>query len=374
MNKMNFQQLCVLGLASFVNQTTLATEAPQLKYGWVDVFSTELQIPDTVKPILNDQWMRDTFIKQAPDGYYYMTGTIRPEGKSNARVNSPGIQLWRSKDMKDWEDLGLVYNPDHDDSWHGRLGKNKGKRHTVWAPEIHYIESQKTFFIIACTPYPERGTFVLRSTSGKAEGPYIDIAGSQDSPIINAIDGSLFEDDDGTVYLVSLSHKIARMKDDMSDVAEPFKKIKQQQYTPEPNVLEGAYIVKEGGQYHLILSAFSTELPDGSYNYQAGRKGNVYPNNKEMWEHFYSYDVIVASANSPYGPYSERYTSIVGAGHNNFFKDQDGRWWSTHFSNPWKTKNKRSFRELASAIPLRIEDGKFYPDFEYSKKYYGPNN
>ena len=72
-----------------------------------------------------------------------------------------------------------------------------------------------------------RGSFILRSTTGKPEGPYENIEGNEDKAIFPNIDGSLFEDTDGTVYFVGHNHYIARMKPDMSGLAEEIKTLKE---------------------------------------------------------------------------------------------------------------------------------------------------
>ncbi len=48
----------------------------------------------------------------------------------------------------------------------------------------------------------------------------------------------------------------------------------------------------------------------------------------------YQYDVVVAVSDTFEGPYSERWTAGVVAGHNNFFEDHGGRLWTTFFRNP----------------------------------------
>ena len=62
-----------------------------------------------VQPLF-DTPLRDTAIARGPDGTYYLTGTTgteRPDGTVNFAINE-GIRLWRSKDLKTWDDLGLV--------------------------------------------------------------------------------------------------------------------------------------------------------------------------------------------------------------------------------------------------------------------------
>lgn len=346
---------------------TLKTE-----YGVVDVEDKETQIPEDVKPLF-DHWLRDTYINLGDDGYYYMTGTTGLEDRETARDLSPGIRLWRSKNLKDWKDMGYVWTFEEDGTWqkdfeiikdgpkedlnHNKIGE---KRRTLWAPEIHYIESKDNYFIVGCTPENPhgRGSYILRSTSGEAKGPYENIEGNSDGPIFPQIDGSLFEDEDGTVYFIGHSHQIARMKDDMSGFAEPLREFKEQSYDNEPYI-EGAYVVKEGGKYHLMQAIWSIRQPDGSYSY-SGK--NPYDSMEEREANLYSYDVVIASADNIYGPYSERYTAVTGGGHNNFFKDKEGQWWSTMFGNPRGDLLERSFLARPAIVPIKYENEKFKVD------------
>lgn len=349
-------------------------DTSKAQYGTVDVEDPETQIPEDVKPLF-DHWLRDTYINLGNDGYYYMTGTTGLEGRETARDLSPGIRLWRSKNLKDWEDMGYVWAFEEDGTWqkdfeiikdgpkedlnHNKIGE---KRRTLWAPEIHYIESKDNYFIVGCTPENPhgRGSYILRSTSGKATGPYENIEGNSDGPIFPQIDGSLFEDEDGTVYFIGHSHQIARMKDDMSGFAEPLREFKEQSYDNEPYI-EGAYVVKEGGKYHLMQAIWSIRQPDGSYSY-SGK--NPYDSNEEREANLYSYDVVIATADNIYGPYSDRYTAVTGGGHNNFFKDKKGQWWSTMFGNPRGDLLERSFLARPAIVPIKYENGKFKVDQE----------
>lgn len=348
--------------------------APSARYGDVDVTRPELQIPDSVQPLF-DTWLRDTYVMNAPDGYYYMTGTISQEGRITAYDQNPGIQLWRSKDLKNWEDLGVVWDFDKHGTWQKDfyitdgtqkvdLNKNpvSNKRRTLWAPELHYIASQKNYFLVGSMPLNPKGSgsFVLRSTTGKAEGPYENIEGNSDGFLHPRIDGSLFEDDDGSVYFVAHNHEIAKMKADMSDIAEPFREIDEQEYDIEPYI-EGAYIFKDEGKYHLVQAIWSFQLPDGRYAYDEEKPGRAFKSNKEIGEARYSYDVVIATADNVYGPYSKRYTSVIGAGHNNLFQDKQGNWWATMFGNPRGDLLERKFVTRPAIIPMQKINGYFFP-------------
>lgn len=234
--------------------------------------------------------VRDTSVCVGPDQTYYLTGTT---GAPTWWKTNEGIRMWKSKDLKTWEPLGLVWSFEKDITWQKKRGENQA----IWAPEIHCFN--KTFWIAYCVNY--QGTGILKSSTGKPEGPYVDI--KPDGPLTGEIDASLFRDDDGTVYFVYQDGKITRLKDDMSGLAE------------EPRLLkpanaghvgfEGAFLFKANNRYYLSGADFI----DGRY-------------------HCY-----VASSKDLYGPYGDRYLAVPHGGHNMFFKDMSGQWWSTFFGN-----------------------------------------
>ena len=197
-------------------------------YGSVDTDSPELRVPDSVQPVF-DYWMRDTYVTLGPDGYYYMTGsTAAPERKFAGQIHcwdwNDGLYLWRSSDMESWEALGRIWSVEDDGTWQSEPkvyaeGEKYRKRsinddpldnrfQAVWAPELHYIKSVGNWFIVACmnNSASGKGSFILRSKTGKPEGPYENIEANTEGPLFPNIDGSLFEDTDGTVYFVGHTH------------------------------------------------------------------------------------------------------------------------------------------------------------------------
>ena len=338
-----------------------------------------LTVPSPVVPIM-DQWMRDTYVMTGPDGYYYMTGTTATPGRAFAagRVHcwdyNDGLYLWRSKDLQQWEPMGRIWSFDKDaSSWQkkgkplepGAMSPNKDLLDSfyraVWAPELHYISSKKKWLMIACMN-GGAGSFVLESVSGKPEGPYRNIKGNEQKAIFPNIDLSLFEDDNGDVYLIGHNHFIARMKDDLSDIAEPFKKLAETPYDPEPYI-EGIFITKHHGRYQLLQTVWSVKKADGTFSYLR--------NDKNRQDSLYSYDVVVAEADNIYGPYGPRYAAILQGGHNNIFKDRDGNWWSTTFFNPrgiMGTKFTVTCRP--GLVPVKWVDGKLRPDAKRAGSFY----
>ena len=201
----------------------------------------------------------------------------------------------------------------------------------------------------------------MESTSGKPEGPYKNIKGNETKAIFPNIDLSAFEDTNGEVYLIGHNHYIAKMKSDLSDIAEPFKAFKETPYQPEPYI-EGVWLDKHHGKYQLLQTVWSVPQADGSYTYLRDEKKN---------KTVYSYDVVVAESDNIYGPYGPRYPAILEGGHNNLFKDNDGKWWSTTFFNPrgiMGTKFPVTCRP--AVIPVKWENNKLMPDIKRAKDFY----
>lgn len=368
----------IIGLACLI--TNLSYGQPG-KYSnpAAPVGNPALTVPSSVVPIM-DQWMRDTYVMTGPDGYYYMTGTTAtpgrafPAGRVHCWDYNDGLYLWRSKDLQQWEPMGRIWSFDRDAAgWQkkgkplepGAMSPNKDLLDSfyraVWAPELHYITSRKKWLLVACMN-GGAGSFVLESVSGKPEGPYRNIKGNEQKAIFPNIDLSLFEDDNGQAYLIGHNHFIARMKDDLSDVAEPFRRLAEKPYDPEPYI-EGVFITKHNGRYQLLQTVWSVKKADGTFSYLR--------NDKNRQDSLYSYDAIVAEADNIYGPYGPRYAAILQGGHNNIFKDRDGNWWSTTFFNPRGIMGtKFTVTCMPGLVPVKWQGGKLRPDTKRAGSFY----
>lgn len=330
---------------------------PEREKKLLDFADKKTLIPEDTTPLF-DAWLRDTHITLGEDGCYYCTGTTRMQGEAQVFRANDGIRLWRSEDLKSWEDMGLVWSFESDGTWQKKwyspLGnwkestKEEGFR-ALYAPEIYQIKGN--FYITASINWPpqskgEEGscTFLLKSTSGRAEGPYVDACGG---PLTKRIDSSLFADDDGTVYYIWQEGRIARMKEDMSGFAEDPRRVVQQHFSPEP-YCEGVFMFKHAGKYHMALAIWT--MDEGEYAaYTPGSK-----------EQKLSYDCVIASADNIYGPYSKRYTSITGGGHNSFFTAKDGTFYATMFGNP-VNDSYAPFYAKPAIIPMEWNGDKVYP-------------
>ncbi len=258
--------------------------------------------------VLFDNPVRDPHILHAPDGFFYMVATaakntlppsIPARSDSDFWTWNDGIPLWRSKDLVSWETLGYVWQFERDATWSKALkisphtGDGKPVR-AIWAPEIHFLKG--TYWLVYSMNYD--GTGLLKSTSGKPEGPYVEM--KPGGPISDGIDATLFEDADGSVYWLDFGYRIAKMKSDMSDIAEPMHDLK---FSPNPPWGEGINLKRVGNKYLWT---------------NAGRESG-------------SYDAYSATSDSVEGPFLNRYRAIPFAGHNNLFQDGGGNWWSTLF-------------------------------------------
>ena len=266
----------------------------------------------------------------ARDQAYYLTGTT---GKPDWWLNNSGIEMWRATSlMGRWTPVGMRYSRgrrhvwtfETDCTWHCRWGSAA----LLWAPEIHFARG--TFFLtysITASESNGRGMRVLnhtlgglgllRSVSGKAEGPYVDVKPT--GPLAEGRDASLLvdADGDGAMYLLFHDARIAMLRADLTDLIE----------TPQLLLTgagerslgyEGASAFQAWNRTFIFVARYET-LPDGSRVYSchaASSKGGVR------------------------GPYGPSYRVYEHCGHNVVFRDSKGGVWSTMFGDdgtaPWR--------------------------------------
>ena len=313
-----------------------------------------------VRPVLAHP-LRDPSICKGPDGWYYLTGTdgtpILPEYGSVDFKNNDGIRVWRSRDLENWEfvtlalDLSLdaldTRGLDRRSDYRGwrrmpmaEPGKPDGEWvHGIQAPEIHYIKDN--FWIVYSVNGVGGG--LLKSTTGKAEGPYEDWAligerrggfnKGTSHLFFKGGSPSLFEDDDGAVYVLWSDGKIARLKEDLSGLAErprllvcdnPERTGELAQDFPVQVGRDGYFLKKLEGRYYLFATDFTSR---GGESVQ---------------------DVYVAWSENVYGPYSERRWGIPHADQTTVFEGPDGRLLATYCGND----PHAAFRNRAGMVPL----------------------
>jgi len=279
-----------------------------------------------ISPLIDVQ-VRDTIVCRGGDGNFYLTGSTG----ENIWAYNRGVELWRSPDLKSWHYLGLVWDLDKEGTWERPWRDLHAKPcRAIWAPELHFIRNN--YYI--CFSIAPTGISILRSTTGKATGPYVH-AFSADKPIVNAIDPTLFEDTDGSVYFTNSSAtRIVRLKDDLSGYAEEPRPVilADPDHTPAHHAAkctprgsndlgtEGAVLFKANGRYYL-----------GAADEYEGR-----------------YSTCLAISDTIYGPYHTRHEAVPCAGGTGFFQDRAGGWWTSFFGND----SQSPFREKPAIVKV----------------------
>ncbi len=289
---------------------------------------------------LADFPLRDAAISKAHDGTWLLTGT--QPGPGGDFQNNDGIVLWRSTDLKSWNEIGPVWsiekhatkpasawqieqrvNPDQPD---GPLVRG------ITSPEIHFHND--TYWI----PFSmnAKGTGLLKSTTGKPEGPYQDLGRiTQDGT-----DASLFIDDDGTAYWVVGQGWIAKMQPDLSGLAEPLLLIQpapfptsklhgskyalSSTHSPRTLGLAGAHLFKANGRYWLTAATVRDRMGVGCW------------------------DTYVSGADSLDGPWDEPLLMVPHGGQTTVFKGPDDKLFATFAGRD----SRAAVRDKPTAVPL----------------------
>jgi xylan 1,4-beta-xylosidase len=281
-----------------------------------------------LKPLIPELQLRDTIVILGGDGNYYMTGS---SGTDIWDFND-GIELWRSADLQHWDYAGEVWSFEKDGTWEKNWRWHRKPVRAIWAPEIHYIKRLKNYFITTSMPPGNRG--ILRSTTGKPEGPYVN-ALANDGFFHGGIDGTLFEDDDGKVYYTSGgANSLLEMNEDLSaTVGEPhhieYEKPADGSWTRGSIAQEGASMFKHNGIYYL-----------GGAGFYKGR-----------------YSSVVAMSTNIFGPYKNWEEAVPCGGGTDYFQDQKGDWWDAYFGND----NASPFREKPAIVKIDFDEaGKIF--------------
>ena len=347
-------------LALCIGSVLFAAETPRTAYGRITKSDLPASPADArnvteqavvpleerylARPLL-DTPMRDPSACAGPDGTYYLIG-VPPVERADGTLGwekGTAIRLWKSGDLKTWEDAGVVWDltragwtPEAGNAinWakppRAKPGVVDSLRHSyaVTGPEIHYLKG--TFWIpFSVSDY---GTGLLKSTTGKAEGPYEvwgEVVMGKNCITTTGSDPSLFQDDDGSVYWLWSPAWIARMTDDLKGLAE---KPRLLQCTPqqEPNGTDllvgrrGPFLFKANGIYHLCAADLMPRLG------------------------IQVEDTLVATSKTLFGPYSKRIMMIPHGGQTTVFRDAEGSYHATVCGRD----RYAAVRDRAGIVPL----------------------
>ena len=171
----------------------------------------------------------------------------------------------------------------------------------------------------------EAYTWIYKSISGKAQGPYQNIG---DAYMVQGRDGFIFEDDDGSIYFLWDDGKMARLNDDLSGLQQDRWHLQTAHGGPVGP--EGIGLVKINKRYVLYAAQWQGHDPANA-----------------------TYDLMYALSKNIVGPYSPPSLAVPHGGHSTVFQGKDDRWRASFFGHD-KTA---PFRSRFGLVDLEISDG-----------------
>lgn len=239
---------------------------------------------------------------------FYPDPSICRVGEDYYLVNSsfeffPGVPLWHSRDLVNWEQLGYVLTRE------SQLPLTKCRTSGgIYAPTIRYHEGR---FYMITTNVTDGGNFFVWTDDIHSEWSdpiYIDHKG---------IDPSLFWDEDGKVYYTG-THKdesgkncIGQFQIDLETGAK-LSETKPIWYGTGGKCPEGPHMYKINGWYYLMIAEGGTEY---------GHKETI-ARSKSVWGPFES------CPHNPIISHTAADTSEFQAtGHADILTDTEGNWW-----------------------------------------------
>ncbi len=157
----------------------------------------------------------------------------------------PGAPVMASKDLKNWETVGYIFDKLTDSPKYDLLqGTVYGRGQ--WATSLKY-HNGKFYALLAPNEQGAMGdTYIF--TADKAEGPWKIL-----SRMRHFHDCSLFFDDDGRVYVIYGTGELMELRPDLSDVIEGTHMHIFQREEDERGLLEGSRVIKHDGKYYLLM-------------------------------------------------------------------------------------------------------------------------
>jgi len=303
-----------------VNQDNKVNQAPEVK-------THEFRYTN---PITRDTAisMRDHCIIKVSDKWY-CTGTSNPIWTGP----NPGVRLLESDDMIHWKQISWLIDASklpEDCPYNGRF----------WAPEIHFIQGKYWLTVNSgkVTKEDPKGMSthsVWLFSSDVVTGPYNLVNGPLTPQYNN--DATLFEDEDGQVYLYCSGNGLFQAKIDLKSgkLTTPAEKFldKKQAGWPEWMVggIEGPFVIKKDGTYFMFFSTWTR-------GYEVGLLKSKSP--LGPWE-LASPEPIFGTRKKGYRPelaieggyadlkFQDTEDPYCETGHNSLFMGPDGQLWSS---------------------------------------------
>lgn len=238
----------------------------------------------------------------------------------------PGVRLHHSRDLIHWEFIGYPLNRISQLDLRG-VGSSQG----VWAPCLTY--DQGKFYLVYtvvkafyCNMYDTENYLV---TASDINGPW-----SEPIPLNNfGFDPSLFHDEDGRKYMVSMvtDHRIPKkyagrlVLQEFDAKAEKMVGLVRDIYCADGIFLEGPHIFKHHGWYYLFCADTGTGEGHGQTIQRA----------KNIWGPYEMYHPADEKRleGEAYSILTSRHHEDIllqKAGHCDLVETQDGEWYAVH--------------------------------------------
>ncbi len=183
------------------------------------------------------------------DGTYYLYGT-----------GGSGYTVHTSRDLVNWKAGRRVLTPN---LW--------GITKNYWAPDLEYING-KFYMVVSCDEH------LGIAVSDSPTGPFV--ATSENYLFEKTIDGHIFVDDDGKIYLYYVSWRSTygiygvELDKNMKPVGAEKRLITPTEdwEKKEGNVTEGPYMLKHNGIYYLTYSGSHYKSIDYAVGYATSNK------------------------------------------------------------------------------------------------------
>ena len=311
--------------------------------------------------------MRDHFIIKVSEKWY-CTGTSNPVWTGP----NPGVHLLVSDDLINWQHHSWLIDASklpEDSPYNGRF----------WAPEIHYIKN-KYWLTVNSGKVTEEDPKGMKThsiwlfSSDQVAGPYYLVNGPLTPQYNN--DATLFEGDDGQIYLYCSGNGLFQAKIDLSTgkLTGNIQKFldKREPGYPEWMVggIEGPFVIKRDGTYFMFFSSWTR-------GYEVGLLKSKSP--LGPWE-LVSREPIFGTRKKGYRPelaidggyahlkFQDSEDPYCETGHNALFEGPDGNIWSScHYlmyeKRPYPYCSELQDWEKTPQLgiePIYYKDGMFY--------------
>ena len=157
----------------------------------------------------------------------------------------PGAPVMASKDLKNWETVGYIFDkltdsPKYDLQEGTVYGRGQ------WATSLKYHDGKFWALLAPNEGGPMGDTYIF--TAPKAEGPW-----TIHSRLRHFHDATLFFDEDGTPYVFYGTGEMCQLSRDLKSVVEGTNRHYFQREADERGLLEGTRVVKHNGTYYALL-------------------------------------------------------------------------------------------------------------------------